>query len=170
MKTHVTAACALLLTLALPAMASAQAKPLRCIVDQFSKTQLTDIGAGIMAGSDTAQAKIEGATASCATKYQPTQLNAAIQYANDTALYDAANAQLKALGAPAGLIDSVWNKVDPAQRPATAAALKAGEPPAPLLADLQSRLPKDGDILSLSVAALTGLSAKASLAAADAAQ
>jgi hypothetical protein len=158
---------ALLLT---PALAVAQTKPLRCIVDQFTAAQLTSIGDGIMAGSDTAQAQIEGATASCATKYQPAQLNAAIQYANDTALYDAANAQLKALGAPADLIDSVWNKVDPAQRQAATVALKAGDPPAALLADVQGRAPKGGDVLAFSTAALMGLSAKASMAAAEAVQ
>jgi hypothetical protein len=170
MKALLTAACALLLVLALPAIASAQAKPLRCVVDQFTETQLKSIGDGIMSGSDAAQAQIEGATASCATKYPPAQLNTAIQYANDTALYDASNAQLKTLGAPADLVDSVWNKIDPTQRPATAAALKAGDPPAALLADLQSRLPKGGDALALSTAALMGLSAKASMAAAEAAQ
>jgi hypothetical protein len=158
-----------MLALALPAIAAAQAKPLRCIVDQFTETQLTSIGAGIMAGSDAAQAQIEGATASCATKYQPAQLNAAIQYANDTALYDASNAQLKGLGAPADLIDSVWNKINPAQRPAMVVALKAGDPPAALMTDLQSRMPKGADVLAFSTATLMGLSAKASMAAAEAA-
>jgi hypothetical protein len=158
---------ALLLT---PAAALAQSPSLRCVVDQFNPAQLTAIGEGVMAGGDAAQAQIEGATASCATKYQPAQLNAAVQYASDSAVYAASNAQLKSLGAPADLVDGIWSKVDPAQRKATAAALKAGDPPAPLLADLQSRLPKGGDVLSLSAAALMGLSAKASMAAAEGAQ
>jgi hypothetical protein len=167
MRTLPLALCAILGCLALPAAASAQAKPLRCLVDQFNETQLKSIGDGIMSGSDAAQAQIEGATASCATKYKPAQLNAAVQYANDTAVYEASKAQLKSLGAPTDLIDSVWSKVDPAQRETVAAALKAGDPPAALMADLQGRLPKGSDTLSLSMAALSGVSAKASMTMAE---
>ena len=146
--------------------AHAQAKPLHCVADQLTAAQRKSVGDALLSGdgSDAAQALVENATASCATRFKPAELNAAVDYANSLSTLEAGRERLKALGSSADLVDALWDKYDPGQRKAVADGLKAGAPPAYVLSDLSA---KTGGDLTVMTAALMTLTAKATVSAAD---